>query len=760
MKIGYYLKKAGTLPPHVAARRAAEIARREAGAWWRKWRDAVFPTYSEPLFSRPSGLYRCFRPVPLETLRPLGERIARLSGLYAAHRFDVLGSGWVEQKHGMACAGLEGRRFGSGRPVDADAEGRWLTGRINPPNLPHSRRIWRLVDEGHVPIDWHLDFKSGYRWPESVWYRNVPYGHLPGADIKVPRELARMHHLAQFAWAYALSRDGQAGFLPPETYAREFRNQVLDFAATNPPRFGVNWACTMDVAIRVANWLAAYDLFRAFGATFDEPFAAELARSAYDHGRFIAGNLEWFVDLRSNHYLADVGGLLFVAAYLPRTLETDAWLAFAVQELVKETAEQFHAEGSNFEASTCYHRLSAEIVLYSTALVLGLPEEKRKALEGYDHRCFSGQPGLAPAPVPLYPLAGGGPSVPFPRSHFERLERMGEFTIDATKPDGRVLQVGDNDSGRFLKLQPVHHPISVGLARKRYANLRDYDEMPGESLFLDEDHLDHRHLLAALNGLFGREDFASFAGDGWLETRIVQGLAGDLRLPSVRQPGAPRDAARMRTGSLDEWERMRTRWESLPQERRKILDIDIPGYGLLSGMTLAAYSDFGLYIFRSERLFLAIRCGTVGQNGNGGHAHNDQLSVALCVDGEDRILDPGTYLYTALPERRNEYRSVNAHFAPHAADGREPGRLDLGLFQLGDEAGAQCLHFGEEGFIGTHRGFGEPVYRVVELFLRGVRIVDITEAGVPLRAPGYAADGRPNCTEAPPFSPGYGVRRG
>ena len=38
-------------------------------------------------------------------------------------------------------------------------------------------------------------------------------------------------------------------------------------------------------------------------------------------------------------------------------------------------------------------------------------------------------------------------------------------------------------------------------------------------------------------------------------------------------------------------------------------------------------------------------CLAVGQDGNGGHAHNDQLSIELNVDGEDWIADPGTYLY-------------------------------------------------------------------------------------------------------------------
>ncbi len=128
----------------------------------------------------------------------------------------------------------------------------------------------------------------------------------------------------------------------------------------------------MDVAIRVANWLVSYDLFHAFGARFDAEFERELMRSVYQHGSHIIANLEWNNEAVGNHYLADIVGLLFVAAYLPRSAETDLWLAFSVQELVKEVGHQFTPDGANFEASTSYHRLCAEMVVYATALVLGL----------------------------------------------------------------------------------------------------------------------------------------------------------------------------------------------------------------------------------------------------------------------------------------------------------------------------------------------------------------------------------------------------
>ncbi len=151
----------------------------------------------------------------------------------------------------------------------------------------------------------------------------------------------------------------------------------------------------------------------------------------------------------------------------------------------------------------------------------------------------------------------------------------------------------------------------------------------------------------------------------------------------------------------------------------------IPVGALLAApSTLYAYPDFGLYIFRSSHLYLAVRCGAIGYNG--AHAHNDQLSVELSIDGEDILVDPGTYLYTPLPERRNEYRSVRAHCAPQIAEG-EPGRLDIDLFRLGDEARAECLYFGPEGFIGVHYGYGFPVYRVVTVEAERIVIEDAAE---------------------------------
>jgi hypothetical protein len=171
-----------------------------------------------------------------------------------------------------------------------------------------------------------------------------------------------------------------------------------------------------------------------------------------------------------------------------------------------------------------------------------------------------------------------------------------------------------------------------------------------------------------------------------------------------------------------------------------------------------AYRDFGVYLWRNDRLYLAVRCGPIGQQDNGGHAHNDQLAIELQVDGEDWLADPGTFIYTALPDERNAYRSVRAHFAPQLVDRCEPGRLDVGLFQLGNDARAKLLAFDANGFVGMHQGYGLPVYRTLLWRQNGVVVQDFSDRSQPL-LPVQNLDCRPARWATLPMSTGYGIQR-
>ena len=97
-------------------------------------------------------------------------------------------------------------------------------------------------------IDWHIDFKSGHRWNTSTYFKRIQPAAYPGGfDIKVPWELSRCQHFSRLGQAYWLTGD--------EKYAQEWVAQVSGWIETNPWPYGVNWASTMDVSIRIINWL-------------------------------------------------------------------------------------------------------------------------------------------------------------------------------------------------------------------------------------------------------------------------------------------------------------------------------------------------------------------------------------------------------------------------------------------------------------------------------------------------------------------------
>jgi len=116
----------------------------------------------------------------------------------------------------------------------------------------------------------------------------------------------------------------------------------------------------------------------------------------------------------------------------------------------------------------------------------------------------------------------------------------------------------------------------------------------------------------------------------------------------------------------------------------------------------------------------------LGQNGNGGHAHNDQLSIELNIDGVDVIRDPGTYVYTPFPELRNRFRSTAVHFTPAVGSLEQnkwfPGVK--GLFHLFNESNGECLLFNSQVFLGRHFGFGAPVYRFIKISNQNIEIYD------------------------------------
>jgi len=137
-------------------------------------------------------------------------------------------------------------------------------------------------------------------------------------------------------------------------------------------------------------------------------------------------------------------------------------------------------------------------------------------------------------------------------------------------------------------------------------------------------------------------------------------------------------------------------WQDLPEN-------------CLANIKSKAFPNAGWYIMRNDKDYMIISCGSNGQNGNGGHAHNDKLSFELCVNCEDIIVDPGSYVYTKDLYYRNLARSTLSHNTL-CIDGHEQNPFNnYNWAILEDRSSAKCTKWSvndrEIIFEGIHFGY-------------------------------------------------------
>jgi hypothetical protein len=680
------------------------VTRRRMRLFLRLCHDSIRPTYSSGEADSAPGLR-------LELPPQVSAVPDEVVGHYLDHRFDLLGSGWVQVIPGMECRGVDGHRYPSARSGVRRANRRATLG-----NHREAARLYDLLDDEYAPIDWHIDFKSGWRWSPVTWYRRIRTAPAPGADIKVPWELARMQHLPQLALAYR--SDGSSWQKDPRI-PFEYRNQVLDFIAANPPRYGVNWKCTMDVGLRAANWVLAHGLLASASVRFDDDFSTALTRSIREHGRHIAANLEIIDGRRANHYLGNIAGLIFCAAFLPSGHESDEWLAFGLQELIAEVEHQFLPDGGHFEGSTAYHRFALDMVAYPAAAMLGL----------HTSRIAS-----------LHPAASrDDPTTLFPERWWTRLGRAHQFLSAMQAPGAELTQLGDNDSGRLFKLRPKFDGIPVTEVRRRYANLAGYDGLPDGDTYWLEEQLDARATLAATGTLIGLEAGLS-AEVGMAEAAVVRTLSGC----STPSPAAARLTPPAAAG---EWTASEVRVQAPAQELgaggpAPVCRILPTSNGLTEGLTVRSFPDFGCFLFQSPRLYLLLSA-RVRLPAVAAHLHNDQLGLTLWIDGKPLIRDPGTFLYTPAPVHRDRYRSVAAHDTPWPLDSGEPDALGRDLFTIPEATACTVVRVEPGVLYAEYQTSGVKTARRIRILDDRVLVEDW-----PGRMDGKAMP--------PPFSPGYG----
>jgi len=298
---------------------------------------------------------------------------------------------------------------------------------------------FNLLGSGDVKlesIDWHFDFKSGYRWGPGKFYKDYVQEKTPGfADVKVTRELSRCHHFLLLGEAYLITKD--------EKYTKEFLSQILDWIDENPLMYSINWGCTMDVSIRAVNWIWSLGMFIDSNLLSMNKLI-KIFISLYEHGWYIYRHPEKSFENNHNHYISDLVGQIFLGILFRDLSEPKRWLKVGMRELFKEMRWQILPSGVDYERSTSYHRLVNEL-LTSAIIIL-----KRNNFE-----------------IPL--------------DIWYRLEKMHEFVMYYMKPDGTAPIIGDQDNGRLNPFSiskdiDHRHILSVGSIIFNRADFKKYSK--------------------------------------------------------------------------------------------------------------------------------------------------------------------------------------------------------------------------------------------------------------------------------------------
>jgi len=255
------------------------------------------------------------------------------------------------------------------------------------------------------PVDWHLDAVSGVRSTRLHWSLIDPLDAKTVGDSKVIWELNRHQWLIVLGQAYRFTRD--------ELHAKIFSASIRDWMRANPPGIGINWASSLETALRAVSWCWALFLFR--GAKALSPgLLAQILEWIALHAAHTERYLSYYFS-PNTHLTGEALGLFYAGTVFPGLRDAPRWRTLGARILVEQLDRQLLADGVYFEQSTCYQRYTAEIYLHYLVL--------------------AARNGVA---VP--PAVGEG------------VQRMLDFLLAVRLPDGTMPQIGDADGGSLLPL--------------------------------------------------------------------------------------------------------------------------------------------------------------------------------------------------------------------------------------------------------------------------------------------------------------------
>lgn len=250
--------------------------------------------------------------------------------------------------------------------------------------------------------DWHLDPVSGRRSPLVHWSRIEEVDAAETGDKKIVWELNRHQYFTVLGRAYWLTGD--------EKYADVFVSHLEDWIDSNPPKLGVNWLSSLEVAFRSISWIWAYYFFRESGRMGSD-LLARLLKLLYLNARHIETHLSTYSS-PNTHLTGEALGLYLIGRFLSPAAGSERWRKKGREILLGAIEWQIRGDGGYVEQATLYHRYTADIYLAFQALSEG---------------------------------EGAALGEPFE----SRLSATLRFLMHLTQPNGETPLIGDDDGGRL-----------------------------------------------------------------------------------------------------------------------------------------------------------------------------------------------------------------------------------------------------------------------------------------------------------------------
>ena len=268
------------------------------------------------------------------------------------------------------------------------------------------------------PPRWNRDPKTGIEAPlefgKELDYRNPD---LVG-DIKYLWEPNRHAHLVRLAQGWALTHE--------RAYFDAIAKQLESWFFACPYGYGPNWASSLEVALRLINWSAAWQLLGREVLEQHPDLRDRWLKSVYQHAQFVRGWLSLHSSA-NNHLIGEAAGLFVAGLAWPHWPAARDWVAAGKEILEREALAQNAPDGVNREQAVWYQQFVLDLLV--TAL-----------------------------------LAGKANGQWFSADYESRIEVMMDFIASIMDAGGNVPMIGDADDGFATNLSLESPPYGSLLA--------------------------------------------------------------------------------------------------------------------------------------------------------------------------------------------------------------------------------------------------------------------------------------------------------